>query len=69
MQRVVAVENRYITQTTGYAMGSRNMGRLGGNVPQPGIKVTRRVEVTPIYDVCADCQQRIQHGSIKTRLS
>lgn len=55
-------------ESKGYANGSRNMGRFGGNVPQQGLEITRRTQVIPIYDVCADCRKRIQHGTIKTRL-
>ena len=69
MRRSVAVEEQYIRRSIGYDFGSQNMGKFGGTQPRPGIKSTRQVQVTPIYDTCVDCKQRIQHGSIKTRLS
>ncbi len=69
MQRVPAIEERYVRQFTSYALGSRNMGRFGGRVPAPGLKCIRKVEVTPIYDVCEACHQRIPQGTTTTILN
>ncbi len=69
MSRVPATEESYIRQSTSYAMGSRNMGQMGGRTPSPGLRVIKKVQVIPVYDTCENCNQRIPCGSIKTPLS
>jgi len=68
MQRVTAVEERFIRTTSAPPTGGGG-GRLGVNNPQPSAYLLRKVEVTPIYDVCDSCDRRIRNGGIKTRLN
>lgn len=69
MQRVPAIEERYVRRSRSYPMGSRDMGRFGGRVPAPGLRTVEKVEVTPVYDVCEACGVRIRQGTLTTKLT
>jgi len=65
MKRSIATEEQY---TRRYAE-SRTPGRYGVINPIGRNRVVRQIQVTPVYDICVDCEQRIRHRNINTRLS
>ena len=65
MERIPAVEERYVYVARGRLGGDQKLSSYGGFVPKAG---QRRIEVTPLYDVCENCNQRTRNGSIKKRV-
>lgn len=65
MQRIIAVDESYIRQKTSFG-ASRGGRGYGGHV---GVPVKTQIRITPRYDICKDCNQRIRHRNTKLRLS
>ena len=65
MKRIPAVEERYVYVARGRLGGDQKLSSYGGFAPKSG---ERRIEGTPVYDVCRDCDRRIRNGSIKKRV-
>jgi len=65
MKRIPAVEEKYVFVSRTRPAGNQRLSSYGSVVPKSG---ERRIEVTPVYDVCRDCDQRIRSGSIKKRV-
>ena len=65
MKRIMAVDESYIRQSMSYG-ASRGVRGFGGNV---GVPAKSQIRITPRYDICEDCNQRIRHRNTKLRLS
>ena len=69
MTRLIAVEEQYIRKLVVYDSGSRSRMTYGVTPQTPGLKRVRQIQVTPVYDICVDCKQRILHRNNKLSLS